>query len=232
MSINSTIASLKAAVKAAQEEFELAVVFHEVWKPTAHDKELHQRMGRSYATHVFRIVRASLRREMLLALMRLWDKSPKAIRIEHIVRTLQDPDILKALAGERANKFRDVNVKHQMQKELEEKVEQASKLIGKYTKGGSHHDILQKLLIFRHEHFAHRQVERSVDLTQAKIDREIEAFYSDNSSIVRLLLTVVRATAYDPQETADMIKFYAGNFWAGVCGENTEGHPRYRQGKT
>jgi hypothetical protein len=37
MTIESNITSLKAAVKAAQEEFDLAVVFHEVWKPTAYN---------------------------------------------------------------------------------------------------------------------------------------------------------------------------------------------------
>ena len=36
--VNPEIVSLRAHVKAATEEFDLAVVCHEVWKPTAYDK--------------------------------------------------------------------------------------------------------------------------------------------------------------------------------------------------
>ena len=52
----------------------MAIAFHEVWKPAAYDKSLHERMGVSLATNAFHVVQAALRREMLLALMRLWDR--------------------------------------------------------------------------------------------------------------------------------------------------------------
>ncbi len=42
---NPRIASLRLHVEAAQQEFDWAVVCHEVWKPTAYDRDLHQRMG-------------------------------------------------------------------------------------------------------------------------------------------------------------------------------------------
>ncbi len=75
MNVNDPkIADLGAEVKAAQQEFDMAVTFHEVWKPAAYDKDLHHRMGKSYASNAFNVVRVALRREMLLALMRLWDK--------------------------------------------------------------------------------------------------------------------------------------------------------------
>jgi hypothetical protein len=166
---------------------------------------------------------------MLLALMRLWDTSRDAIRIDQIARIVQRPDILKALAKERAAKFGDIDVERQMQKELGERAKQVGELVAKYSKGGSRFDTLQKLRVLRHEHFAHRQVERSVDLSQSKMDREVEAFYLDNSNIIRLLLSLVLATAYDPQEAAQVFRFYAGHFWASVRGENTKGHPNYRQ---
>jgi len=227
MTIGSNISSLKAAVKAAQEEFDLAVVFHEVWKPTAYDKDLHKRMGRSYASHAFRIVRVSLRREMLLALMRLWDTSPGAIRIDQIARIVCKPDILKALAKERAAKFGDIDVERQMLRELRDRAEQVDRLVAKYSRGGSHFDILSKLRVLRHEHFAHRRLVRSVELSQSKMDRDIESFYQDNSRLISLLLSVVLATAYDPQEAAKVFQFYTDHFWAGVRGENSEGHPNY-----
>jgi hypothetical protein len=38
------IISLRESVKAAQQEFNVAVMFHETWKPTAYDDDLHRRM--------------------------------------------------------------------------------------------------------------------------------------------------------------------------------------------
>jgi HEPN superfamily AbiU2-like protein len=72
-----TIISLRAQLEAAREEFDMATVFREIWKPAAYDMALHERMGVSFASHAFNVVRASLRREILLALMRLWDKDSK-----------------------------------------------------------------------------------------------------------------------------------------------------------
>ena len=60
-------------------------------------------------------------------------------------------------------------------------------------------------------------------------DEEIEAFYLDNSRIVRLLLSTVNALAYDPAQAGEVFGVYAGHFWAGVRGERTQGHPNYRK---
>ncbi len=65
------IVAMRKLVTAAMEEFNMAVTFHEVWKPTVHDKDLHSRMGRSFATHAFLTIRTALRREMVLALARI-----------------------------------------------------------------------------------------------------------------------------------------------------------------
>src|SRR2546421_7867990 len=92
--------ALRAHVKAADEEFHIALAFHEAWKPAAYDKALHDRIGRSYAAHTFRVIAAGLRREMLLALMRLWDNDPRAVRMKSIGETLQKPKIVDALVAE------------------------------------------------------------------------------------------------------------------------------------
>ena len=107
---NPEIVSLRAQVQAAQEEFELVVRFHEVWKPAAYDKDLHQRMGVSYATNAFRVVVTALRREMRLALMRLWDKGKGNVRLDDIGRRLSDRHLVDALAAGRAARFHDANV--------------------------------------------------------------------------------------------------------------------------
>jgi hypothetical protein len=59
---DSRITKLQAKATAAQQEFDLAVAFHEVWKPTAYDQDLHGRLGVSYATQAFRVIRTALRR--------------------------------------------------------------------------------------------------------------------------------------------------------------------------
>jgi len=92
--VNPEIVSLRAHVKAATEEFDLAVVCHEVWKPTAYDKALHQRMGVSCATNAFRVIVTALRREVLLGITRLWDKSRGSVRMEDIARTLRKRGIV------------------------------------------------------------------------------------------------------------------------------------------
>jgi hypothetical protein len=85
MNINDPeIISLRESVAAAREEFDLAVVFHEAWKPAAYDEDLHKRMGVSFATNAFHVVQVALRREMWLALTRLWDKKPEAVRMDFI----------------------------------------------------------------------------------------------------------------------------------------------------
>ena len=59
-------------------------------------------------------------------------------------------------------------------------------------------------------------------------DEEIESFYQDNSKLVGLLSSLVAAVTYDPNDTAEVYRFYAKFFWAGVRGERTEGHPNYQ----
>jgi hypothetical protein len=56
------ILTLRQKVEAAQQEFDMAVTFHEVWKPAAYDTDLHARMGTSYATQAFRVIQTALRR--------------------------------------------------------------------------------------------------------------------------------------------------------------------------
>lgn len=47
--------------------------------PMRFDTDLHAGMGESFATNTFMIVRFALRREMLMALNRLWDKDTNAV---------------------------------------------------------------------------------------------------------------------------------------------------------
>ena len=222
------IASLRAHVKAAQEEFDLAVVFHEVWKPAAYDEDLHKRLGVSYATNAFRVVVTALRREMLLAMMRLWDSSKGAVRMERIAKIIGDKHIIDTLAVDRASRFNDIHIEAEMKEDLRGKAQEVIDLIKSYSTGGANNAILEKLRTVRHERLAHRQIEPTAATGPGLPDTDVESFYQDNSKIIGRLLSLVSAVHYEPGETGEVFRHHASFFWSAVRGERTEGHPNYR----
>jgi AbiU2 len=219
------IVSLKEKVRAAREEFDLAVAFHEAWKPAAYDEDLRTRIGRSYAANTFLVVRAALRREMLLALMRLWDKSPGGIRMDSVGATLRDKHVIAALAADRAVRMRVAESEDQMRRDLEELARAAVAIISKYESRGT---VREKLKRLRDERLAHRQTDDAAVAEADATSEEIEAFYQDMSDLIGLLLTVAMATSYDPRQHALVCQHHARFLWASVRGERTEGHPNYR----
>jgi hypothetical protein len=221
------IASLRKKVVAAREEFDMAVQFHEMWKPSAYDKDLHKRMGRSYATQAFLIMRMALRRETLLALMRLWDRDSKAVGMELIAETLRDKCVIDALVAERMASIRIPEADGEMREEMSKLAMEAIALASKYSEGGSSSDILKRLRRIRDKSLAHREAMATAPGATAT-EEEIESFYQDNLQLVRLLLSLVEALAYNPDDSAGVFRHYAMHFWAGVSGEQTEGHPNYR----
>ena len=177
------IVALQQKVTAAQEEFDMAVTFHEIWKPAAYDQELHSRLGKSYATQAFLVTRTALRREMVLALVRL-------------------------CVG-----FLDV-LEH-MREDLGKRADEVVALIGKYMDGGSSDHVLKTLRNLRNERLAHRQLSPATAPGATATDEEIEEFYQDNSKLISILLSLVNAMAYDPEDTAKVFRHYATCFWAG-----------------
>jgi len=222
------IVSLREKVNAAHQEFDMAVTFHEVWKPAAFDDDLHRRMGASYATNAFFVARAALRREMLLALMRLWDKDARAVGMESIAATLGDKCVIDALAADRAARIGLPEAEGQMRKELGQCADAAITLVDKYSDGGSHGAVRRKLKKLRNERLAHRQTDATAIAEADPTAGEIESFYQDMSELIRLLLSLVMAVAYNPEDTGDVYRHHAKFFWDGVRGEQTEGHPSYR----
>jgi hypothetical protein len=101
-------------------------------------------------------------------------------------------------------------------------------LVSKYTKDGDAYSVFKKLLILRQVNLAHRQAEPTNAEHADATDKEIEDFYNDNLEIVRLLLSLVLAKAFDLAEAGGVYKHHARFFWAAVRGERTEGHPDYR----
>lgn len=233
MAFDEELDEMKKAVKAAEDEIVMAVMFHETWKPTAYDEDLHKRMGNSFATHSFQIVRSSLRREMLMALMRLWDKDKRAIRMTNIADKLRHKEFFEALVAKRAGStgLSPNGVNQYMREALKPKRDAVVKLVQKYSEGGSGFAVIEKLRVLRHERLAHRQTMQSSETRVDASDQEIEAFYEDNLELVSLLLSLVMATAFDLTEAAGVYRHHAKFFWANARGERTEGHPNYRAPK-
>ncbi|MFP5207185.1 MAG: hypothetical protein ACLGP3_00500 [Acidobacteriota bacterium] len=210
------IVALREHVTAAQQEFDMAVAFHEVWKPATYDMDLHNRLGTSYATQAFLVTRAALRREMLLALTRLWDTNTQSIRMRCVWARLRDKELLDALAFDRAKRGGWLEVLDEMRNDLRKKAAEAVLLLNKYMEGGTHCAVLAKLTALRNERLAHRQVATATATGANATDEEIEEFYQDNSKLIEILLSVVNAMAYDPQDTANVYGFYASHFWKRV----------------
>lgn len=219
------IVALKQKVTAAQEEFDMAVTFHEIWKPAAYDQELHSRLGDSYATQAFLVTRMALRREMVLALVRLWDTNPKGLKMQSIWNDLRDKQIVDALALDRASRTVFLDVLDQMREELGKRADGAIALIAKYMEGGSGDHVLKALRNLRNERLAHRQLSPATATGATATDQEIEQFYQDNSKLIQLLLGLVNAMAYDPEDTAGVFRHYAMCFWKRVQQDTKAGTP-------
>lgn len=207
------IVALKDKVTAAEQEFDLAVRFHEVWKPAAYDDALHRRLGKSYATQAFLITKAALRREMLLALMRLWDTNKRSVCLGLIPAVLRDSEVIDALALDRTNRLGFSDVFDAMRDDLAKKADKAIRLLNKYLEGGSHHAVMKSLRAFRHERLAHRQVEAATPSAANATDDEIEQLYQDTAELIETLLALVKAIAYDTEGNANVYRFYADQFW-------------------
>lgn len=239
------IERLKSIVDTARQEIELAVMFHETWRPAAYDTSLHARIGTSYASHSFQIIRLALRRELLMALMRVWDTNTGAVRMTLIADRLRDGKCFETLVQFRARRLGlpsrfppDV-----MREALRPKRDQVVKLIYKYGRDGTASEVFKKLKTLRNQHLAHRELPKGPVAVAGPdnqkqqdeeggapvwaTDDEIEAFYQDNLEIMRLLLSLVLGMAYDLSEATNVYKHHAKYFWASARGERTEGHPNY-----
>jgi hypothetical protein len=226
MNVNDpVIVQLREQVKTAQDVFDMAVTLHEVWKPAAHDQELHQRLGKSYATQAFNVVRVALRREMVLALMRLWDRDHRAIGMPSMTKTLNECAVMDALVLDRASRLGISGAEDEIRRTLTEKAADITALVDAYNAGGAKVAFLEKLRTLRNQRLAHTQVKARVFIQADALDDLIEEFYKDNAKIVSGLLSVVNAMRYDPLETGEVYSFYAKFFWASVRGERSATDP-------
>ena len=251
------IANLVAMAEAARAEFDQAAALHESWKIMAFDGDLHMRMGTSRATTTFRLIRNALRREVILSLMKLWDRvDGPGISMTRLLRALEDPAVLAVFADkvrrldaqppddlgedmpeETRAKVREAFIKDErlfgclLAANLLKEVEELRALLRRYDPSGDGRQTFDYLKHLRNERLAHRQV-RASEVGQpggSGDDNAIERFYQDMSKAVRGMFVVVTGIDYRPEDTAELRREHALLFWNGVRGERTEGHPDYRK---
>jgi AbiU2 len=187
-------------------------------------------MSHCYAGKTFLVVRTALRREVLLALMRVWDRSQNAIRMDFIRGSIATKRIIELLAKQRAGQLGLPEEADAMAKDLASAANKAVKLIDKYSKGGAKWPVIEQLQRLRHERLAHRQTDLKVQ--PELLAKDIEAFYVDTAELVKLLSSVVIANAYEAEDLAEVCRHDAKYFWDGALSEHTEGHPSYHPPRT
>lgn len=217
---------LSMTANAISDEYDLAARNHETWKPMVSDKDLHDRIGRSFAAHTFGWIRDAVRRDMVLALMRIWDSGKGTLNLFRLMEDIDNPEIMDALVARRSERV-PASIEPQMRQRLSDQRERLRAMIDEYGEGGASEGTLDRLRIVRNGVLAHNlSTKRNGkkmpdDLTDAMVDQ----FYQHTSGIVRGVLSLLDATAYNPDEAAAQYGQCAGYFWEGVKGEQTEGHP-------
>ena len=145
-----------------------------------------------------------------------------------IANALRGQSVVHALAVDRAARTEMAGWEDGMRCDLNQRASEAIALVEKYSETGSHYATLQKLRRLRNQRLAHRPAKEVAATGLDPTDEEVKSFCQDNSKLVGLLLGLVAGVAYDPNDTAEVARFYAKLFSAGVRGERTEGHPNYR----
>jgi len=233
--IDKRLIKLRTQIEAARQEFDMAVLFHEVWKPMAYDDSLHARMGASLASNAFSIIKVALRREMLLALGRVWDPVNGAPQLERAAHVLNDKKIRDQVLADRVTHAKRIKGAERLPpmfwEKLKEELDVAAvtviSILEKWSRGGSQNAARERFKALRNQFLAHRQVELSVSDGDGLSDQEVEEYFSDTSKLIELLLNLCLAVSYNPADTGDTYRRAAELFWAGVRGEKTEGHPNF-----
>jgi hypothetical protein len=224
-----SITQLRADLAAALAEFDLATNFYEVWRPAAFDDALHARMGVSYATNSFNVIRVALWRETLLCLCRLWDKAGDALSLEDFSGPLRHPDFMARLMDDRRARLRNPDLQELFRADLEAARDEVVAAISKYDKRGEHRGLIDRLRSIRGQSLAHRKRSPAQVSGATFEDGEVERLYVDTGKIICRLLHLLEATAFDPLEDGPIYAHYAERFWAAARGECTPGHPMFRR---
>lgn len=227
---------LRKQVQAICGEADTALVLHATWQVARDDQALHERLGVSYATNAFRAVVTALRREVLMGLLRVWDKSKGGLRLDRLASEFRKPETIKLLSearpvclqARRARKYYAESLIEEVRSTLDETANSFLSLFAKYERSGEGTRLLKKMKDLRDERLAHFDMHATTVPDKNATDQEIDQFLADSMELVRHLRHLVLAEAFDPVEAAGVHRHYAKLFWASVRSERSEGHPNFR----
>lgn len=229
--VQSRIEKLKRQLKAACDEFRQAVAFHETWKPAVFDQAVAGRVGVSFASHSFHVIKMALRREMLMSLLRIWDSERRGPRLSRIGNTLKDSAVSKEIVrrnvASRAYHYSSVTPESACETAALE-VRCLADEIASYV-DGPNQATLSYLTEVRHRVFAHRDLDQTIARPPDVDEKSIEDFYQVTARLLRELVLIIDLKDYHPDGEAYTYGKAAELFWAGVRGESTPGHPRYTE---
>ncbi|MEJ1970820.1 MAG: hypothetical protein WDN03_19650 [Rhizomicrobium sp.] len=199
------------------------------------DDALHKRLGVSYATNAFRAVVTALRREVLMGLLRIWDKSKGGLRLDRIASEIRKPETIQALTearsacrqARRERKYYADSVFADVRIDLDSIASEFLQRFAKYENSGEGMSLLKKMRDLRDERLAHFDIRATMVSTKNATDEEIDEFFSDSTNLVQILRRLVLGELFDPDEAAEVHRYYAKFFWAAVRSERTEGHPNF-----
>jgi len=196
-----------------QQEFDVAIATFESWRPAAYDADLRARMGVSFATNTFNVVRGALWRETVLALGRIWDRAGRSVDLGAFRAQLQQPGFMDALMAYRAKRSAAPYIDAMIREQLSGKAEQVVTAIAHFERGGEGASLMDRLRKARNA-LAHRALE-AVPAEGPKLeDAELVELFERTAKILGDLWSLIRATAYDPMEAAGVWAHYARHFWA------------------
>jgi hypothetical protein len=221
--LTGALERLRHDVRNAETDFSMAVALHECWRPAAYDSELHARMSNSYAGQAFILIRVALRREMLMALMRIWRKSGGASSLHEICTALKNRKVWDELLQSRLER-------HELRiaDSLIARRQGIISLYHSYLTDQPNHPIFVRMKELRDGRLAHSSASNTKPVDQDPGEQEVEQFFSDTSRLVADLLSLVYAEAHDYAGTANVFQHYAKLFWEGSFSERSTQHPRHR----
>jgi hypothetical protein len=139
--------------------------------------------------------------------------------MQSIWHDLRDKEVVDAIALDRARRLGFEDVFERMREDIGKRADAAVALIGKYMEGGPRNNVLETLRALRHERLAHRQLSPATapgaSKRDGRRDRRVLSGQFKASKLSHILQSLVKAMAYDPEDTARVFRHCATCFWAG-----------------
>jgi hypothetical protein len=152
----------------------------------------------------------------------LWDSRKDALRVDDIVdRVCKEETIAALVAGRTASKTDSSLARHMrtlIRAVITSNSQEAKQIIGRWRPGGVNAALFSQLKTLRSEVLAHRSKQPTGPGAVTPQDADVEAFYADNIRLVQLLSSIVKAVAYNPNDTASIFQHHAEAFWSRVGG--------------